>query len=117
MLLAAAVNIGVVGYMAIHITHRMAGPMYSLVREVRRVKEGRWSGQMSLREDDELKFVVRNLNEMLGSLSSSAKQDLELVDDVHQKLENTISEGSQNHLTAALEGLTQLRLRIQSRLN
>lgn len=117
MFLAACINVAVVGYMAIHITHRMAGPMYSMVRELRRVKEGRWSGQMRLREGDELKLVVRNFNEMLVSLSHSASEDLESVDLVNRSIDQAISNGSQVDLTSAAQELDKLRERISRRLS
>ena len=79
MILAAVINIAIIGVMGILMTHRIAGPMYSLVRSMRVVSLGRFNGTMRLRNDDDLKFVVRNFNDMTAALRSLTTDDLQTI--------------------------------------
>ncbi|NRA43400.1 MAG: hypothetical protein HRU09_00445 [Oligoflexales bacterium] len=79
MILAAVINIAIIGVMGILMTHRIAGPMYSLVRSMRVVSLGRFNGTMRLRNDDDLKFVVRNFNDMTAALRSLTEDDLQTI--------------------------------------
>jgi len=80
MVLAALINILLVGLMGIIITHKIAGPMYSLVRQFRRVEAGYWNSPLRLRQSDELKFVVRNFNEMLAAVVKDSSEDLTKIE-------------------------------------
>lgn len=79
MALAAVLNIVIVGVMGIFVTHRIAGPMYSLVRSFRKVSIGKYEASMGFRADDELKFVVRNFNNMIEALRGFAVQDIKMI--------------------------------------
>lgn len=87
MFIAAALNIFIVGFMGVFITHRIAGPMFSLVRSFRQIEMGRWAGKLRLRENDDLKFVMRNFNELVDSLVRTCKEDLKLIGDAKNQLE------------------------------
>lgn len=87
MVAAAFVNVAVIGLMTIHVTHRLAGPMFSLVRQLRRIEEGQWHGSFKLREGDDLRYVARNFNGMLASLQRRCQGDLQLVKELQQGLE------------------------------
>lgn len=78
--LAALLNFAIVATMGILVTHRIAGPMFSLVREFRQVQDGRFTRHMKIREGDDLKYVVRNYNEMIDQLAAFARKDLEELD-------------------------------------
>lgn len=86
MIVAALMNIGLVAFMGILLTHRLAGPMYSLVRQFRRVEEGRWYGQMKIRDGDDMRYVVRNFNAMLESLNKQAHMDFDKLRQVRELL-------------------------------
>ncbi|MCX6127855.1 MAG: hypothetical protein NTX25_02175, partial [Proteobacteria bacterium] len=75
-----------VAFMGILLTHRLAGPMYSLVRQFRRVEEGRWYGQMKIRDGDDMRYVVRNFNAMLESLNKQAHMDFDKLRQVRELL-------------------------------
>lgn len=79
MALACLMNISIVGLMGVFITHKVAGPMFSLVRFFRRVEAGMWFGEMRTRPDDDLAYLVRNFNEMLSGIRRCSHADLELV--------------------------------------
>ncbi len=84
--LAALLNILLVGIMGILITHRLAGPMYSLVRQFRRVEEGRWYGQMKIRDGDDMRYVVRNFNAMVDAINKQTHMDFEKLRHVREVL-------------------------------
>lgn len=86
MVAAAIINFAVVGWMGILVTHRVAGPMYSLVRHCRLIQEGRIPPPMRIRDTDELKFVVRNFNEALAALATKAQKERGMTDGVLSSL-------------------------------
>ncbi|MFK7873155.1 MAG: hypothetical protein AB8C84_08285 [Oligoflexales bacterium] len=79
MSLAVLVNIGVLAMTAVYISHRVAGPMYSLVRELRRLSFENFTGRMKVRDGDELQYVIRNFNETVISLQQMTQADLDLL--------------------------------------
>ncbi len=109
MLLAAALNFALVAYFGILMTHRIAGPMFSLVRQFRAVTNGDLRAQFKIRDDDEMKFVVRNFNEMMESLSAMAGRDLEKVDKLLAGLDSD-REGARQ---AALALRSELKSRLE----
>jgi len=80
MAVAAFINIILVALMGVIMTHKIAGPMYSLVREFRRIEAGLWNVKMRLRQDDDLKFVVRNFNEMVSAIVQASEADLSTIE-------------------------------------
>ena len=63
----------------IALTHRIAGPIFNLIRYLRMIGRGHWNVKMRQRKNDELAIVVRNLNEMSEQLTKAAGQDLEEI--------------------------------------
>lgn len=90
MLLAAVLNIFLVGFMGIFLTHRIAGPMYGIVRYIRQIEEGDLCGRVKTRDGDELGFVVRNLNAMLDSLCNKAENELQSIRALREELGQTL---------------------------
>ena len=87
---AAILNVLLVGLMGIFLTHKVAGPMYSLVRHFRSIEEeGVWAGNMRLREGDDLRYVVRNFNGMMDAIGQSVKNDLEVLEDLRKSIEDS----------------------------
>ena len=114
---AAAVNIAIVGMLAIFITHKVAGPMYSLVRHFRQIEEeGIWSGDMKLRDGDDLGYVVRNFNGMMNSITGRLNQDLDALKIIREHLED-LSEQDEEKLAKTLQAVNDLETDIRSRLS
>lgn len=109
MCLAAILNIGLIVMMGIILTHRIAGPMFSLVRSFRRVEQGLYSVPMRVRTDDEMRYVVRNFNEMLEGLQKQTRDDLEVLDRMAQAV---ASSGN----TALITDVAALKTRLDERL-
>ena len=116
MLLAAVLNVMLVGFMGILLTHKIAGPMYSLVRHFRRVEDGRWFGEMKVRDGDDLRYVVRNFNAMLDSINKASHHDLNKLHEVRSVL---VSEGEDDaeKINSALVELKTLEGRLRLRLH
>ena len=103
MLMAAVLNIFLVAFMGILITHRLAGPMYSLVRQFRRIEEGRWYGQMKIRDGDDMRYVVRNFNAMLDAINKQTHMDFEKLRHVRELLVSDKASGEERIAKALLE--------------
>jgi HAMP domain-containing protein len=116
MLSAAFFNIALVGFLAIHVTHRLAGPMYSLVRQMRHVESGRWNGTLKIRQGDDLKYVVRNFNEMLSSLKSSAEEDREAINQLLGLVDKFKTENTAQTLETMQGVLHELKARLSKRI-
>lgn len=106
MLAAAMINIGIIVLFGILITHRIAGPMFSMVRHLRRMQIGHWRTNMRIRPGDELQLIVRNMNELSDALVQTATKDLEL-------LEKALECSPSNEMTSIL---SELRERFKSRM-
>jgi hypothetical protein len=116
MAMAALLNILLVGFMGILITHRLAGPMYSLVRQFRRIEEGRWYGQMKIRDGDDMRYVVRNFNAMLDAINKQTRMDFEKLRHVRELLVADKVQESERIAHALIE-LKALDERIRERLH
>lgn len=108
MLTAVVINVGMIVFFGILISHKVAGPMFSMVRHLRKIASGSWRTEMRIRQGDDLQFVVRNLNELSIALVSTAEKDLKLVD-------QAIAVSSDPN--ASREYLTQLRTQIAERIS
>jgi methyl-accepting chemotaxis protein len=86
MSVAAVLNFLIVAMMGILITHRIAGPMFSLVRHIRMIQGGRLSPPLQVRENDDLKYLVRNFNELLDYLRVTITNDKAQVDAIAARL-------------------------------
>jgi methyl-accepting chemotaxis protein len=108
MILAAILNAIVQMWFGIVLTHRVAGPMFSLIRHVRRIGAGRWNIKMRQRPGDDLQMVVRHLNEMTDHLVQMTHQDLESLDKIKTGLIQFNGEiGERDFLLAAIDNLTK----------
>ena len=80
--IAAALNFLMVAAGSILITHRIAGPMFSLVRQFRIIQSGVWNCPLSVRRDDEMKYVFRNFNELTEYFEATCTNDLQNLEDL-----------------------------------
>lgn len=82
MVIAASTNVALIGLLGILVTHRLAGPMFSLVKHFRLIEEGSWDCQIRLRDGDDMRYVVRNFNGMMASIKKRTESDLEILKDI-----------------------------------
>lgn len=87
MIFAACANFVIVAGMSILITHRIAGPMFSMVRYLHLVKERRATVPLRVRENDDLRFLVRNINDFFEFLNGQVRLDSLEIDKALNSLE------------------------------
>lgn len=84
--LAVLANIFAIVAFGIRISHRVAGPVYSIVRHMRRVEKGHKVTLLNARHSDELKYLVRNYNNLLVGLEFSRKRRLAILRELASSL-------------------------------
>ena len=112
MVVAALLNITLIGLIGVYVTHSIAGPMYSVVREFRRVESGDWTSTMRQRKNDDLRYLVRNYNAMMDSLRNQGKYESDEV----IKLKNTVEKINDPSKEEALEIIDTMNARWSERL-
>ena len=106
MVSAAFFNALMLMLFGIVMTHRIAGPMYSMVRHMRRLASGQWRTTMKSRPDDDLQLLVRNLNDISDGLVKLAEDDLKILE---QLIAADLSKPANEHASV-------LRSRIAARI-
>lgn len=107
---ALLINILSLFGMGIVLTHRIAGPMYAIVRHLRRIGAGYFGVYIKQRDGDELRYVARNVNDLIDSLKNMTNYDLESID----RTLKTIESGDSNSATTELQNLrNRLRRRLE----
>ena len=107
MVLAALANVLFVAYMTIFFTHRVAGPMFALVRQMRIVEEGSLNAILHTRDSDEMKYVTRNFNAMVDALRHQTEADIAKLDRVVEELEDLARKGQSPASIDDARGLLQ----------
>lgn len=78
VILSSVVVIVVIGLAAIAVTlftsHKIAGPLYRITKDIEEVSSGNLQKRFSLRSADELKPLARGLDEMTQSLRSDVDE-------------------------------------------
>lgn len=111
MVLAVILNIALIASFTLVLTHRLAGPVYGLLREFRRIAAGLFGNEMKFRKDDELKYLIRNFNEASNSLKELTELDIITLENV---IDNLSNQGDQE---AVKEDLIALMQRFKGRIN
>jgi nitrogen fixation/metabolism regulation signal transduction histidine kinase len=106
-LLLLVFGIGVAG---IVVTHKVAGPIFKMKRQIRDVGDGKLTIPGKLRKGDELVDFFDTFNEMVKSLRQRQEEEIALLDGAIAKLEAHNSDGKD------LEPLKQLRAQMQAAL-
>ena len=104
MLAAGVVNCLLQLMFGIMLTHRVAGPMFAIIRHMRKIGNGHWKVNMRQRPTDDLQMMVRHLNEMSESLVDAASKDLESISKIRTAVADFKGEiGERDFLLAALD--------------
>lgn len=111
---AVLINVALIGFLGVLITHRLAGPIYSLTREFRKISGGIWGNQLKVRAEDDLKYLVRSYNEMSEGLAKIAEEDLAALILAISSLEKS-AQGNPD-IKAAAEELQALHVRLKDRI-
>lgn len=97
-----------VGFAGIVVTHKVAGPIYKMKRQIRDVGEGKLTIPGRLRKGDELVDFFDEFDHMVKSLRARQEQEIVLLDAAIEKL--------RSH-PEALEPLRELRSHMKSALD
>ena len=65
ILIALPIALFVIWFMALELSHRIAGPLYRLEKELNDRIEGNKSGPIQLREKDELRALADKINKLI----------------------------------------------------
>jgi hypothetical protein len=87
--------------------------MFSLVRFMRRIQSGELDSSLRVRESDELKYVVRNFNELLDFLRGQALRDADRAGQIVAKL--TSIKGASADVDQAIAIATELQQTLATR--
>lgn len=74
------------------ITHRVAGPVYKMKRQIRAVRDGNLSVPSPLRKGDELKDFFDTFNEMVSALRGRRQEQIEILKQTISDLEGNVPE-------------------------
>jgi nitrogen fixation/metabolism regulation signal transduction histidine kinase len=110
LLLGALVVLVVALWLAgIVVTHRVAGPIYKMKRQLRALEKGSLEVPMPLRKGDELKEFFDAFNDTVKALRARQQADLDRLSAALERLEPSVP-------PAELEPLRQLRSQMQATL-
>jgi hypothetical protein len=114
MLVAVILNVLVQLIFGIVMTHKVAGPMFSIVKNIRKLGAGRWNIKMHQRPGDDLEMIVRHINELSENLVVVAKNDLETL----AKIKSSVAKlsGDQNEKELLLATVDDLANSISERI-
>ena len=76
-----------VGLAGIVITHRVAGPIFKMTRQMRQMGEGHWRVPDPLRKGDELAHFFGAFETMVRGLRRQRERELELLDELDEALD------------------------------
>jgi methyl-accepting chemotaxis protein len=105
--------------LGILLTHRIAGPIFNLIRCLRMIAGGQWNIKMRQRKNDELGPVVRHLNEMSEEITKTVRSDIIHLEKIKGILATIESDSHQLGLiNSYLDEMHQrFKLRIESTEN
>lgn len=125
IVMALVMNVLAVFVLGLMLTNRIAGPLYSLVRAMRQTGRGDFNSHLTVRSNDDLKFVIRHFNDMSAGLNRMTKEDIESIDtllesanDLHNRLGSDPDQQSNAAvMTAFVTNMTALRMRLSARVD
>ena len=123
--MALLMNILAVFVLGLMLTNRIAGPLYSLVRAMRQTARGDFNSHLTVRSNDDLKFVIRHFNDMSAGLHRMTREDVESIDallesanDLHNRLgSDPEQQANATAMTAFLANMNALRAKLSARVD
>ena len=79
---AALLNFFMIAFLGIRLSHRIAGPVFAMVRYLRVLQNGQYSERMRIRESDELKYLARHLGDLGDILHAKTTTDLTHLNEI-----------------------------------
>ncbi|HLB59429.1 MAG TPA: hypothetical protein VJL87_05035 [Bdellovibrionota bacterium] len=72
------------------VSHRMAGPIYALLRQMRLLTHGDYNASLLLRKGDEFQILMGGYNDLVTSLQNRVKEDLIRLSRIKAELDDRI---------------------------
>ena len=116
MIVPAVVNVLFIAMMGVLLTHKIVGPMYSLIRYMRQVERGNLAANIRLRDGDELKYVIRNFNGMVEALILSTYEDLDQIKNITSILQDLRKDSKDQRFDDALNVIESLEAKCYRKL-
>jgi len=82
----------VVGFMVV-LTHRVAGPLYAIRRQMKQIRDGGLADLRPLRKGDAMADMYKTFHAMASTLQGAAEKDLEQIDAAVARAEEGEDEG------------------------
>ncbi|MBI4042607.1 MAG: hypothetical protein HY391_03915 [Deltaproteobacteria bacterium] len=105
--------------LGIYLSHKLAGPIYALTREMKRLAAGDYNATLVLRKHDEFQYLKNSYNELVAALQNHLQDDLLQMDGIMTALNHRLSElqtkGKLTELDA--EGLMEVILSLRNFYN
>ncbi len=114
LVLALVVLVLGIGLAGIVFTHKIAGPIFKMKRLLRQVGEGKLVVRERLRKGDELVHFFEVFEQMVETLRTHQKQEIEKLDRIIARLER--GDGYRDGTGDGLAELKDLRTEMQARL-
>lgn len=111
--IASIINFCAVALLSIHLTHRIAGPVFSLVRQMRLIQSGHWTAYLKVRSSDDMKYLVRNFNELVDYMIATSKRDFMQIDSALTKLKDLDTPGAVKDLQVIRDELAS-RVKVEN---
>ncbi len=108
-MLATALIGATAAWMVLHLSHRIAGPLYRLRRLFREVAAGNYEVDTTLRDDDQLQELAAEFAEMTAALRQREERRREAVERCLALLGQAREGGDPATLEALRETLEELR--------
>ena len=83
VLLVLSVAVGLAG---IVVTHKVAGPIYKMINQIKDVQDGHWNMPSPLRKGDELVHFFEAFEDMVRSLRKQREHELEMMEKLRERL-------------------------------
>lgn len=108
LLLIMLVLIFIVIVYGLRFSHRIAGPVYALNRNMSYVKQGRLSQDLHLRDHDEFQSLAASFNTMLKTLRDREKEDLKDLELIKSQVNQVASGAEDGSVKNTLSEVEQL---------
>jgi signal transduction histidine kinase len=79
---AALLNFFGIAFLGVRVSHRIAGPVFAMVRYLRNLQNGQYGETMRIRESDELKYLARHIGDLGVILKDKTSKDLAHLDEI-----------------------------------
>ena len=87
ILASAVMNTLLVTLLGVHVTHKIAGPMFSMTRQMRQLELNQKFTPVRIRESDDLQHLVRSYNAMIAQLRQCTEADVQTLQEVKSLLQ------------------------------